>query len=58
MAEFSSSLKENEIQVLESPFKEDSKNVMFFQDGLKIKGKCVTFKQGHLLLCKLGNGQF
>ena len=33
MIEFSSSLKRNEIHVVESPFNEDSKNIYLFQGG-------------------------
>ena len=45
MIEFSSSLKLNEIYIVDSPFNEDRKNVTFFQggpnfgDGRKIEGK-------------------
>ena len=33
MIEFSSSLKLNEIHILDSPFDEDPKNIIFFQGG-------------------------
>ena len=38
MIEFSSSLKENEIHVVDSPFNEDSKNIIFFQGGPNFGG--------------------
>ena len=33
MIEFSSSLKLNEIHIVDSPFNEDPKNIIFFQEG-------------------------
>ena len=56
---------ENEIHRVDSPFNEDSKNNFFFGQGCPNfgEGTAVKFgengqKQGNLVLCKLGNGQF
>ena len=55
---------ENEIHRVDSPFKEDSKNNTFSLGGPNFgggtAGKCRKNgqKQGNLLLCKLGSGQF
>ena len=38
MIKFSSSLKLNEIQVVDSPFNEDPKNINFFQGGPNFGG--------------------
>ena len=55
---------ENEIHMVDSPFNEDSKNIFFGQGGPNFGGgKAGKFrksgqKQGNLLLCKSGSGQF
>ena len=55
---------ENETHMVDSPFNEDFKNVLFCQGGTNLgEGTAGKFreygqKQGILLLCKLGSGQF
>ena len=55
---------ENEIHVVDGPFNEGSKNVIFFQGSPNFeRGTTRKFRengqwQGHLLLCKSGGGQF
>ena len=39
MIQFSSSLKLNEIRVVDSPFNEDSKKIIFFQEGFNFGGR-------------------
>ena len=41
MIEFSSSLKLNEIHKVDSPFNEDPKNIIFFQEGPNFGGGTV-----------------
>ena len=41
MVEFSSSLKLNEIHIVDSPFNEDTKNIIFFQGGPNFGGRTV-----------------
>ena len=56
MIEFSSSFKLNEIRVVDSPFNEDPKNIIFFQGDPNFGGGTVRKfrengqQQGHLLL--------
>ena len=38
MIKFSSSFKLNEIHTVDSPFNEDSKNIIFFQEGPNFGG--------------------
>ena len=38
MIEFSSSFKLNEIHIVDNPFNEDPKNIIFFQGGLNFGG--------------------
>ena len=52
---------ENEIHRVDSPFNENSKNIFFFPNfggGTARKFRENGQKQGKLLLCKLGRGQF
>ena len=55
---------ENEIHRVHSPSNKDSKNIIFFASEVLISGGAsINFwendqKQGNLLLCKLGCGQF
>ena len=63
MVKISNASYENEIHRVDSPFNEDSK-IYFFQgvpnfgEGTAGKFKEIGQKQGNLLLCKLGSGQF
>ena len=41
MIEFSSSLKLNEIHIIDGPFNENPRNIIFFQGGTNIKGGTV-----------------
>ena len=62
--EFASSLKLDEIHIVDSPFNEDPKNIIFFQggpnfrgrDGRKIKGKWAI--TGTSIVMQIGGGQF
>ena len=56
MIEFSSSFKLDEIHIVDRPFKEDPKDIHFFQGGPNFGGRTVgKFREkGHLLLCKSG----
>ena len=60
MVDFSSSLYENEIHFVDSPFNEDTNDINFFQGGPNFgRGKTGKFmkngqQQGHLLLCCYG----
>ena len=65
MVKISNASNENEIHRVDSPFNEDSKNIFFFcQEGPNCGGGAARKfrengqKQGNLLLCKLGSGQF
>ena len=60
---FSSSVKLNEIHIVESPFNEDPKNIVFFQEGPNFGGTAGIFRENgqqqvHLLLYKLGADEF
>ena len=64
MVKISNASYENEIHRVDSSFNEDSKN-MFLARNVLIsgEGRAGKFgengqKQGNLLLCKLGSGQF
>ena len=61
--EFSSSLKLNEIHIVDSPFNEDPKNIIFSRealilgrDGRKIEGKWAI--TGTSIVMEIGGGQF
>ena len=43
MIEFLSSLKLNEIHIVDSPFNEDPKNVIFFREALILGGRPENF---------------
>ena len=64
MVKISSASYENEIHRVDSPFNENSKNIIFCQVGPNFgRGRARKFKengqkQGNLLLCKLGSGPF
>ena len=64
MVKISNASNENEIHRVDSPFNEDSKNIFFCQRGPNFGGGTARKfrengqKQGNLLLCKLGSGQF
>ena len=65
MVKISNASYENEIHKADSPFNEDSKNITFFGKGGPNFGRGMAEKfrengqkQGNLLLCKLGSGQF
>ena len=65
MVKLSDGSYENEIHRVNSPFNEDYKNIIFFGqggpnfgEGTAGKSKENGQKQGNLLLCKLGSGQF
>ena len=64
MIKFSIPFKLNEIHLVDSPFNEDPKNIIFFQEGPNFGGGTARKfreneqKQGHLLLCKPGAGEF
>ena len=45
MIEFSSSLRLNEIHMVDSPFNEDPKNIMFFQGSPSFGGKVGKFRE-------------
>ena len=62
MVKISNASYENVIHRVDSPFNEDSKHIFFLparplfrSDG---KFREMVKKQGNLLLCKLGSGQF
>ena len=56
--------KLNKIHVVDSPFDKDFKNIIFLQGGPNFGGGTARKfsengqQQGHLLLCKLGGGEF
>ena len=64
MVKISNASYENEIHMVDSPFNDDSKNIIFLarealisgEGRLENLGKWPT--TGNLLLCKLGSGQF
>ena len=59
MIKFSSSFKLNEIHIVDSPFNEDPKNIIFFREAL-ISGEGRQENLGELailLLCKLEGGE-
>ena len=56
MIEFSSSLKLNEIHIVDSPFNEDPKNIIFFQEGPNFGGKWAI--AGTSIVMQIGGGQF
>ena len=64
MVKISNASYENEIHMVDSPFKEDSKNTVFgqgdpnFGEGTIEKFRENGQKQGNILLCKLESGQF
>ena len=64
MAKISNASNGNEINRVDSPFNEDSKNIFFcqgcpnFKGGMARKFRENGQKQGNLLLCKLESGQF
>ena len=64
MVKISDASYENEIRRVDSPFNEDSKNIMFlperpnFGGGNAEKFRGNGQKQANLLLCKLGCDQF
>ena len=65
MVKISNASYENKIHRVDSPFNEDSKNIILFGQGGPNFGGGTTGKfwengqrQGNLLLCKLGSGQF
>ena len=64
MVKISNASYENEIDSIDSPFDEDSKNITFGQGGPNFRRETAGKsrengqKQGNLLLCKLGRGQF
>ena len=64
MVKISNASYENEIHRVDSPFNEDSKMYFFCQEGPNFGGGTAEKlrengqKQGNLLLCKLGSGQF
>ena len=64
MVKISNNSYENEIQTVDSLFNEDSKNIIFLAREALISGEERPEslgngqKQGNLLLCKLGSGQF
>ena len=65
MGKISNASYENEIHRVDSPFNEDSKNIIFLGQGGPNFGEGTAGefrengqKQGNLLLCKLGSGQF
>ena len=64
MVKISNASYENEIHRVDSPSNEDSKNIFFSQGCLNFGGGTAEKfrengqKQGNLLLCKLGSGQF
>ena len=65
MVKISNASYGNEIHRVDSPFNEDSKNIILFGQGNPNfgEGRAGKFKengqkQGNLLLCKLGSGQF
>ena len=64
MVKISNASYENEIHRLDSPFNEDSKNIIFGQGSPNVGGGTAgKFRengqnQGNLLLCKLGSGLF
>ena len=64
MVKISNASYGNENQVVDSPFNEDSKNIIFFGQGGPDFGEWTARKfrengqkRGNLLLCKLENGQ-
>ena len=64
MVENSNTLYENEIDIVDSPSNENSKNIYFFPGTHNFVGKTTQKfiengqKQGNLLLWKLESGQF
>ena len=64
MVKISNASYENEIHRIDSPFTEDSKTIIFCQEGPNFgEGMAGKFrengqKQGNLILCKLGSSQF
>ena len=64
MIEVSSSLKLNEIHIVDSPFNEDPKNINFFQGGHNFGGGTArkfrenNNKTGTSIVMKIGGGQF
>ena len=64
MTKLSNAFYENETHMVDSPFNEDSKNIIFLaREALIFGGIARKFrengqKQGNLLFCKLGSGQF
>ena len=64
MVKISKASYENEIHRVDSPFNEDSKNIIFLAKEALISGKGQQenlgkmAKTGNLLLCILGSGQF
>ena len=65
MVKISNASYENDFHVVDSPFNEDSNNIIFFGqrgpnfgEGTAGKFRKNGQKQGHLLLCKLGSSQF
>ena len=65
MVKISNAFYENKIHMVDSPLNEDSKNINFFGQGNPSFGGGTDGKfrengqkQGNLLLCKLGSGQF
>ena len=62
MVKISNASYENEIHRVDSPFNKDSKNIIILARQALISGERKFRdngqKQGNLLLCKLGSGQF
>ena len=64
MIEFSSSLKLNEIHVVDSPFNEDPKNIIFFQGGPNFgRGMVGKFRENGAIartsiIMQIESGQF
>ena len=64
MVKISNAYTENEIHRVDSPFNENSKIYFFCRRGPNFGGGTARKfrengqKQGNLLLCKLGSGQF